>query len=121
MKMIWPKWDNGLPRNVWVGTTCEDQKNYDRRWPILRDVPAVVRFISYEPAIGALKIIWGKPDWIICGGESGPSARTMEPEWARTVRDQCATSGIAFFMKQMTKKAPIPVDLRVRQFPEPRP
>jgi len=83
----------------------------------LREVPAAVRFISYEPAIGPLKIIWGKPDWLICGGESGPGARDMDPAWARDARDQCGASGIAFFMKQMTRKAPIPDDLRIRQFP----
>lgn len=116
-KMIWPKWDDGLPRHIWLGTTCEDQKHFDRRWPILRDVHAAVRFISYEPAIGALSYVWGKPDWIICGGESGPQARTMDEAWARDTRDQCAGSGIAFFMKQMTKKTPIPADLMVRQFP----
>lgn len=80
-------------------------------------MPAAVRFISYEPAIGPLKIIWGKPDWLICGGESGPGARDMDPAWARDARDQCGASGIAFFMKQMTRKAPIPDDLRIRQFP----
>ncbi len=107
---------DGWP-NVWLGTTCEDQKNFDHRYPILREVPAAVHFISYEPAIGALDYLWGKPDWLICGGESGAGARTMNPEWARTVRDQCAASGIAFFMKQMTGKKPIPADLMVREFP----
>ena len=56
-------------------------------------------------------------DWIICGGESGPGARQMDPAWAREVRDQCAASGIAFFMKQMTGKKPIPDDLLIRQWP----
>lgn len=119
-KMLWPKWDNGLPFNIWVGATCEDQKHYDRRWPVLARVPAAVRFISYEPAIAPLTIVWGAPDWIICGGESGPRARLMDPAWARAVRDQCADSGIAFFAKQMTGKAPIPDDLLVRQFPSPK-
>lgn len=109
----------GLWANVWLGTTCEDQAAYDRRWPLLAAMTNVpVRFVSYEPAIGPL-YVWGKPDWIICGGESGPNRRTMEPVWARTARDECAASGIAFFMKQMTGKAPIPPDLMVRQFPTP--
>lgn len=56
-------------------------------------------------------------DWIICGGESGPGARPMHPDWARLLRDQCATAGVPFFMKQMTKKAEIPGDLQVREFP----
>jgi protein gp37 len=62
--------------NVWLGTTCEDQAHYDRRWPILRDIPAAIHFISYEPAIGPLRLHNGadQPDWLICGGESGPRA-----------------------------------------------
>lgn len=120
--MLWPKWDSGLPANIWLGTTAEDRQHYDRRWARLREVPARVRFISYEPAIGPLNRPhdWDlnpKPDWIICGGESGHGARMMDPKWARDVRDACARSGIAFFMKQMTQKKPIPQDLMVRQFP----
>ncbi len=59
-----------------------------------------------------------KLDWVIVGGESGPGARPMHPAWARSLRDQCKAHGVAFFMKQMTKKAPIPADLMVREFPE---
>lgn len=114
---LWP-WPN-----VWLGTTCEDQSNYDRRWPILRDVPAVVRFISYEPAIGELQLHSDDgqhPDWIICGGESGSNARHMPPEWAYSLRAECGVAGVAFFMKQMTGKKPIPADLLIRQFPSPK-
>ena len=108
--------------NIWLGTTCEDQEHYDRRWPILAAIPARVRFISYEPALGPLSIRKTDPlpDWIICGGESESGARMMDPTWARDLRDQCAELGIAFFMKQMTRKAPIPDDLMVRQFPTRR-
>lgn len=107
------QWDN-----IWLGTTCEDQQHFDRRYPILREQRNVrVRFISYEPAIGPITLLWGKPDWLICGGESGSGARMMDANWARAVRDQCADSGVAFFMKQMTGKKPIPEDLLIRQFP----
>lgn len=112
-----------LPRNVWLGVTCEDQAHYDRRWPILSRIPAVVRFVSYEPALGPLRMSgglspnWVGPDWIICGGESGANARYMEPAWATSLRLDCEDAGVAFFMKQMTKKAPIPRALLVRQFP----
>lgn len=118
-KMLPVSWDDG-PSNVWLGTTCEDQRAYDRRWPILRDTPARVRFVSYEPAIGRVDIgINGPwPDWIICGGESGPGARFMKPEWADLMLMQCRKRGIAFFMKQMTGKKPIPADLLVRQWPQ---
>ena len=57
-------------------------------------------------------------DWVIVGGESGPKARPMNPDWARSIRDQCATAGVAFFMKQMAQRAGIPADLMVREFPK---
>lgn len=59
-------------------------------------------------------------DWCIVGGESGPSARPMHETWAESLRDQCQAAGVAFFMKQMTKKAPIPEHLMVREFPDAR-
>ena len=118
--MLPDDWGDGYG-NVWLGTTAEDQDYYDRRWSVLRKIPAKIRFISYEPALGPLNIQghWGhRPDWIICGGESGANARYMEPQWAYDLRDQCQRLDVSFFMKQMTKKAPIPADLLVREFPE---
>lgn len=119
-KMLPADWSDGYP-NVWLGTTCEDQERYNLRWPILRDIPARVRFISYEPAIGPLdiKAVLDVPDWLICGGESGPGARYMEPAWAERVRDDCTYLGVSFFMKQMTGKKPIPAGLLLRQWPAP--
>src|SRR3954462_6725173 len=60
-------------RNVWLGTTAEDQEHYDLRWPALENIPAKIRFVSYEPAVGPLKLgsHGSLPDWIICGGETG--------------------------------------------------
>lgn len=109
--------------NIWLGTTCEDQERYDHRWPILRDIPAAIHFISYEPAIGPLRLHKGtvQPDWLICGGESGHGARYMPPAWAENIQVDCEAYHVAFFMKQMTKKAPIPAGLLVRQFPSPSP
>jgi protein gp37 len=109
-----PNWGN-----VWLGTTCEDQAAYDRRWPILSKIPAAVHFISYEPAIGPLRINPGvfQPDWLICGGESGPGARMMDPNWAAAIKHDCQRAGIHFFMKQMTGKKPIPDHLMLREFP----
>jgi len=107
--------------NVWLGTTCEDQDQYRIRYEgALAKVPAMVRFISYEPALGPMLVAhpYGdRPDWIICGGESGGGARMMDPAWARALRDQCANYGISFFMKQMTGKTAIPDDLLIRQSP----
>jgi Protein of unknown function (DUF5131) len=87
---------SGYP-NVWLGTTTEDEKRYRMRWPVLARIPAAIRFISYEPAIGALGYIdlgiGTLPDWIISGGESGPRARTMNAQWVRELRDQQSGSG----------------------------
>lgn len=104
--------------NVWLGTTCEDQKAFDRRWPILRETNAVVKFISYEPAIGPLRLGDARPSWIICGGESGSGARLMQPQWAYDLKAECEVGGVPFFMKQMTGKKPVPEDLMRREFPE---
>ena len=89
-----------------------------------------IRFVSYEPALGPLSIIATEPirfkyngvdpDWIICGGESGRGAREMNPEWARSLKWECEQVGVAFFMKQMTGRKPIPNDLMVREFPTAR-
>jgi len=113
-----------IPRNVWLGVTCEDQHYYNRRWAILSGIEAEIRFISYEPALGPLELSCQNsakaPDWIICGGESGSGARIMKRRWARNLRDECQELDVAFFMKQMTARKEIPSDLLVRQFPEPR-
>ena len=115
-----PWHDDDIPSNVWLGITCGDQDEYHRDWPRLSEIEAPVRFISYEPALGPLVPYANelRPDWIICGGESGPHARMMDPQWARRIRDACSDFGIAFFMKQMSGRAPIPPDLLVRQFPK---
>lgn len=117
--------DIPFPANVWLGATAEDQDNFDRRWHILSKIPATVRFISYEPAIGILSDISADngvtaPEWLICGGESGHGARMMDPKWARCAKALCDFHGTAFFMKQMTGKAAIPEDLMLREFPTPR-
>jgi protein gp37 len=119
-KMLPFDWLDGFP-NVWLGTTAENQTYYDRRWRVLRHVPARAHFISYEPALGPLDIECGEdrlPDWIICGGETGNGARYMKPRWARNLRDQCKGLGVKFFLKQMTRQEEIPRDLFVREFPK---
>jgi protein gp37 len=115
-------WDHSqIPTNVWLGVTAEDQKHYTKRWKILRGIPATVRFISYEPALGEITDIHqdDKPDWIIMGGESGNHTPMMEPEWAYEMKRLCGEYSVPFFMKQMTDKARIPDDLLIRQFPVP--
>jgi protein gp37 len=108
---------NDVPENVWIGTTCENQEYFDRRWRYLSGIHTRVRFVSYEPALSSLTFGNARPHWVVCGGEDGSGARMMDPQWARDLRDECAAKGIAFFLKQMTAKKAIPADLMVRQFP----
>lgn len=104
--------------NIWLGCTTENQEEADRRIPHLLSVPARVHFLSCEPLLGPVDLRAPNIDWVIVGGESGPRARDMSADWARFLRDQCRSAGVAFFMKQMTRKAPIPDDLMVREFPQ---
>jgi hypothetical protein len=88
--------------NVWLGTTAEDQTRFDMRWKRLKKIPAIVRFISYEPALGPLRLPSNGPlpDWLISGGESGPGARPLKPRWVRDVIRECRHRGVAPFHKQ---------------------
>jgi protein gp37 len=94
----------GLPlKNVWLGISAEDQERWDERKEHLRNTPAAVHFASFEPLLGP--IVEPRPmsdfiQWAIVGGESGPQARPMHPDWARSLRDQCAAAGVPFFYKQ---------------------
>ena len=95
-----------LPANVWAGTTLE---NRDCMWRLdtLREVPAAVRFLSVEPLLEDLgQIDLTGIHWVIVGGESGPGARPMHPDWARGVRDQCVAAGVPFFFKQWGEWTP---------------
>lgn len=123
----WP-----LP-NVWLGTSVENQKFAELRIHHLLDTPAAVRFLSCEPLLGPIDLtaaVWMMGshrghgltasyvhamgccrrfhgiDWVIAGGESGPGARPMHPDWARSLRDQCAGAGVPFFFKQWGVHAP---------------
>jgi protein gp37 len=112
--------------NVWLGVSVEDQTRADERIPDLLATPAAVRFISAEPLLGPIDLFefkdgyistnaltgvewdelgergWNGPriNWVIAGGESGPGARPMHPDWARILRYQCAAAGVAFHFKQ---------------------
>jgi len=115
------------PVNAWAGTSVEDQATADARIPYLLQVPALVRFLSMEPLLGAvnlcgyIEVDWiaraagmlrrgryplsgaaerRRVDWVIVGGESGRRARPMHPDRARALRDQCQGAGVPFFFKQ---------------------
>jgi protein gp37 len=86
--------------NVWLGTSIEDS-NVIARADKLRTVPAVVRFVSFEPLIGSVaNVDLSGVDWAIVGGESGPSARPMLTDWVDEIFHACQESGTAFFFKQ---------------------
>ena len=91
-------WRSEFP-NVWLGVSTENQEAYDERWVYLDTLSATVRFISYEPALGPIRL-QGGPDWVVAGGESGPNARTVKPPWIHYMASQCKEHGIPFFMKQ---------------------
>lgn len=114
-------------RNVWLGVSVEDQKWADIRIPALLETPAAVRWLSCEPLLGPVQLpllntvdactcghygpheptcglepgpAWDQLHWVVVGGESGPGARPMDPEWVRSLRRQCERAGIPFFFKQ---------------------
>jgi protein gp37 len=91
-----------LGKNIWLGVTAENQERYDERWTIAASIPAAVHFVSGEPLLDPIDTTTHerKPDWFILGGESGPGARPMHSDWARSLRDQCVASGVPFFFKQ---------------------
>jgi protein gp37 len=117
-------------RHVHLGVTVCNQAEADAKIPILLATPAAKRFVSVEPMLGSVNVsdhleVWpgcggGEPredcefcsgnlrilDWVICGGESGPGARPMHPDWARSLRDQCQAAGTPFFFKQWGEWAP---------------
>lgn len=102
--------NNQPPANVWLGTTVEDRANL---WRIdeLRNVPAVVRFLSVEPMLEDLgELNLAGIHWVIVGGESGRDARPTNPKWVTNLRDQCQAAGVAFFFKQWGEWWPTLVD-----------
>ena len=134
---------SGPAPNVWLGTSCENQDTANERIPHLMKTPAAVRFLSLEPLLGPVDLdcinfgdniavssgsvivasaAGNQPfnpviDWVIVGGETGPGARPMDPDWARDIRDQCKAAGVPFFFKAMGGGQPTPKDLMIREFP----
>jgi len=97
------------PQNVWMGVSVEN-KDYISRIDMLRQTHAAVKFLSCEPLIGPLTNLHLEGiDWIIVGGESGPKARPMHPNWVRSLRDQCLRTGITFYFKQWGEWYPSPL------------
>lgn len=101
-------WGKNWPRNVWLGTTVENQKYAEERLPELAAIPAAVRFISAEPLLGPLDLDkWiNTIDWVITGGESGAKARPSSPTWFRDLMNQCMAADVSFHFKQWGDWAP---------------
>jgi protein gp37 len=108
-------WSGKWPKNIWLGTSTETQKWLEKRVDHLLMHDAVVRFISAEPLLGPLAVSsWLAPlrsnsdgiNWVIAGGESGAHARTMNPLWAESLRDQCREAKVPFHFKQWGHWAP---------------
>lgn len=103
-------WTDEWPLNVWLGATAENQRWLDKRMPILSSLGARTLFLSCEPLLGPIDLSrWSQGahpglnrriDWVIGGGESGYQARPMNPDWVRSLRDQCVKDGIRFHFKQ---------------------
>jgi protein gp37 len=92
----WLPW----PKNVWIGVSVENQRVLGRI-DDLRQVPAAVRFLSCEPLLGPMEDLdLDGIAWVIVGGESGPGARPMKPEWVESILKQCRRAKVAFFFKQ---------------------
>jgi len=118
-----PDWGSGYP-NVWLGTSIEDMRVAERA-DHLRKIPAVVRFVSYEPALGSLNgLDLAGIDWVIYGGESGSGHRPEDKQWARDMHAKCNETGAAFFHKQSAGyRTELGIELDgkiVREFPTPR-
>jgi protein gp37 len=104
---LWPL------RNVWLGVSVENQQWADIRVRALLDTPAAVRWLSCEPLLGPIDLhITTTPfdrspiDWVVAGGESGPGARPVDPNWLRGIRDYCIWKGVPFLFKQWGNWAP---------------
>lgn len=118
--MLPDDWGRGYP-NVWLGATVVNQEEAARDIPKLLSTPAAIRWLSMEPLLAPVDFagMWVEHenpaahqnmlealDWIVLGGESGPGARPMHPEWARSIQQQCAALGVPFLFKQWGEWCP---------------
>jgi protein gp37 len=121
-----------MPDNIWLGVSIEDQKTADERIPLLLQTPAAVHWVSAEPLLDRINLtslpvpntdafkfdaltdaddehfynVHEKLDWVVVGGESGPGARPMHPDWVRGIRDQCVAAGVPLHFKQWGEWTP---------------
>lgn len=104
--------------HLWFGVTGENQPELYKRWAFVNQIPAKVKFISYEPALEPINFRhFNGVSWVIVGCESGARRRKMDTAWAYSARNQCDAIGAAFHMKQMEVNGKVTDD--ITQFPEP--
>lgn len=129
-------------KNLWLGVTAENQQRANQRIPVLLKIPAAKRFVSIEPMLGHIylfeseddfsynyldgsrfcagmnePIIDTKLDWVIVGGETGPGARPMHPDWVRSVRDRCINDNVPFFFKGWGTYRPLTTTKLIEKLP----
>lgn len=128
--------DGHFGKHIWFGVTAENQQRADERISVLLEIPAAVKFVSVEPMLGPVDLSkWlycyvydplldeaedcpvcdgDRPllNWVICGGETGPGARPLHPNWVRSLRDQCLLAGVPFFFKQWGEYKSLPFSSR---------
>jgi protein gp37 len=97
--------EHRIPPHIWMGTSVENQ-DVDYRVTHLRQVPAVVRFLSCEPLLSPVTLDLTGIHWVIVGGESGAEFRPLNLDWARSIREQCVDADVAFFFKQIGGRTP---------------
>ncbi|MEI6872300.1 MAG: phage Gp37/Gp68 family protein [Verrucomicrobiota bacterium] len=92
------------PPNIWLGTSTENQTEFDKRLPHLQETKAAVRWLSMEPLVERVEVAsLDGVDWVVVGGESGSEARKMDADWVREIRGVCEASDVPFFFKQWGK------------------
>lgn len=111
MAMMPYYWRTVMPANVWAGITAGNQRRFDERWPHLREVPARVRFVSFEPLLGQVNLppeVRGRLAWGIVGGETGPDGvrRELDIDHACQLLGQIHGIGAAAFLKQDSGRNP---------------
>jgi len=116
----------GIPHNIWAGVTCENQATADERIHILRDIPAAVRWVSFEPLLEPVSANFAGIDWIVIGCETGPGRRPCELDWVRALLAEArGPERVAVFIKKLENiygnptgdMGAWPKDLRVREWP----
>lgn len=123
-----------LPSNIWLGVTAENQEQFDKRVPILFDIPATLHFISMEPMLELIDPMLNvylkdgpHPEWVILGAESGPKRRHCDPNDMIKIVEQCQEHDIPVFVKQIHNPydgsmikdiSSFPPELQFQQYPQ---